>query len=440
MKLFFAIFILFLLNNCSFDNKTGIWNDEGVKRAEKVPNKTLKKFKSINTSNNNLLKEILPDKNLKFILNPPIKNLEWTDVYYDKSNNFDHFSYSDQKTLVTKSRKISRYELSPKILFEENTLFLTDIKGNLIIYSIDKNSILRFNFYKKKYKKIKKKLNFIIENNIIYISDNLGYVYAFDYYKNSLQWAKYYKIPFRSNLKIYQNKLITSDQNNNLYFIDKFNGDIIKLLPTEETLVKKSFRNNISINNKSFLFLNTYGSLYSIDNKTLKMNWFLNLNRSINLGLSNLFSGNEIVNHKDKIYISSNDSTYIIDSFNGKIISKKNFSSYIKPILYNNIYISVTKNNFLVTMDSTNGELIYYINLNEKILNIFKEPDIKARNVFIANNKLHIFLNNSYVLNFDINGNFLDKIKLPAKILSDPIFVNNAMLFVDKKRKLIVVN
>ena len=440
MKLFFAIFILFLLNNCSFDNKTGIWNDEGVKRAEKVPNKTLKKFKSINTSNNNLLKEILPDKNLKFILNPPIKNLEWTDVYYDKSNNFDHFSYSDQKTLVTKSRKISRYELSPKILFEENTLFLTDIKGNLIIYSIDKNSILRFNFYKKKYKKIKKKLNFIIENNIIYISDNLGYVYAFDYYKNSLQWAKYYKIPFRSNLKIYQNKLITSDQNNNLYFIDKFNGDIIKLLPTEETLVKKSFRNNISINSKSFLFLNTYGSLYSIDNKTLKMNWFLNLNRSINLGLSNLFSGNEIVNHKDKIYISSNESTYIIDSSNGKIISKKNFSSYIKPILYNNIYISVTKNNFLVTMDSTNGELIYYINLNEKILNIFKEPDIKARNVFIANNKLHIFLNNSYVLNFDINGNFLDKIKLPAKIVSDPIFVNNAMLFVDKKRKLIVVN
>ena len=91
-------------------------------------------------------------------------------------------------------------------------------------------------------------------------------------------------------------------------------------------------------------------------------------------------------------------------------------------------------------MDSTNGELIYYINLNEKILNIFKEPDIKARNVFIANNKVHIFLNNSYVLNFDINGNFLDKIELPAKIVSDPIFVNNVMLFVDKKRKLIVVN
>ena len=440
MKLFFAIFILFLLNNCSFDNKTGIWNDEGTKRAEKALNKTPKKFKSIYTSNNNLLKEILPNKNLKFILNPPIKNLEWTDVYYDESNNFDHFSYSDQKTLITKSRKISRYELSPKILFKKKTLFLTDIKGNLIIYSVDKNSILKFNFYKNKYKKIKKKLNFIIENNIIYISDNLGYVYAFDHNKNSLKWAKYYKIPFRSNLKIFQNKLITSDQNNNLYFFDKLNGDIIKLIPTEEILIKKNFRNNISINSESFLFLNTYGSLYSIDNKTLKMNWFLNLNRSIDLGPSNLFSGNEIVNHKDKIYISSNENTYIIENSNGNILSKKNFSSFIKPILYNNFYTSVTKDNFLVTMDSRNGELIYYINLNEKILNTFKEPDIKARNIFIANSKIHIFLNNSYILKFDINGNFLDKIKLPSKIVSDPIFVNSTILFIDKKRKLIVIN
>ena len=91
-------------------------------------------------------------------------------------------------------------------------------------------------------------------------------------------------------------------------------------------------------------------------------------------------------------------------------------------------------------MDSRNGELIYYINLNEKILNTFKEPDVKARNIFIANSKIHIFLNNSYILKFDINGNFLDKIKLPSKIVSDPIFVNSTILFIDKKRKLIVIN
>ena len=38
-----------------------------------------------------------------------------------------------------------------------------------------KKNINKFNFYKKKYKKIKKNLNLIVENNIIYVSDNLGF-------------------------------------------------------------------------------------------------------------------------------------------------------------------------------------------------------------------------------------------------------------------------
>ena len=75
---------------------------------------------------------------------------------------------------------------------------------------------------------------------MVYISDNLGYIYAFNYKKNILDWAKYYKIPFRSNLKISQNKLVASDQNNNIYFLNKENGNILKFIPTEETILKKN--------------------------------------------------------------------------------------------------------------------------------------------------------------------------------------------------------
>ena len=68
-------------------------------------------------------------------------------------------------------------------------------------------------------------------------------------------WAKNYKVPFRSNLKIIDDKLIASNQNNNLYFFDKNNGEVIKFIPTEETTVKNQFVNNLSITDeKNFIF------------------------------------------------------------------------------------------------------------------------------------------------------------------------------------------
>ena len=65
-----------------------------------------------------------------------------------------------------------------------------------------------------------------------------------------------------------------SNQNNNLFFFDLNSGNQITQIPTEDTLVKNKFINNISLNKINTLFLNTYGSLYAIDNKNIKINWF----------------------------------------------------------------------------------------------------------------------------------------------------------------------
>ena len=74
-----------------------------------------------------------------------------------------------------------------------------------------------------------------------------------------------------------------SDKKNQYDFFDKNNGDILKLIPTEETNVKNQFRNNISTSLKQTFFLNTYGSLYAVNNQTMKISWFINLNQSNNL-------------------------------------------------------------------------------------------------------------------------------------------------------------
>ena len=178
---------------------------------------------------------------------------------------------------------------------------------------------------------------------------------------------------------MFENKLIASDQNNNLYFLDKKNGNIIKLFPTEETIVKNQFVNNLSISDEILLFLNTYGSIYSIDLNSMKMKWFLNLNKSFDVNPSNLFLSTEVINNGELAIISSNNETFAVNADNGAIVFKKNFSPDIKPIIHKNYLFLITNKSFLVAIDLNNGKIIYSYDLNQKVADFL---DTKKKNIF----------------------------------------------------------
>ena len=441
MKLFYALVILIIFTNCSFDNKTGIWKNENI--ISKETNDIFSEFEELSTLNNSFDEIIKKSDDFIFNISPSFINYEWKDIFYDKSNNFKNFKYKDLNKLSYKSKKITKYKIDKYLLYEDENIISTDIKGNIIIFSLkNKKLSSKFNFFKNKYKKVKKKLNIIVNKNIIYVTDNIGYIYSFDYKKNKILWAKNIKIPFRSNLKIFNNKLIAADQNNHLYFIDTKSGDILKVIPTEETLIKNKFINNLSLDNKTSYFLNTYGSLYSIDISSLKINWVFNLNKSLDLNPSNLFIGSQLINDNNKIIITTNNMTYILDALTGRFISKKNFSSNLKPILVNNYLITVTKKNLLVMMNVNNGKIIYSYNINQKIselLNI-KKKKVSFKDIFLVNDNIFIFLDNSYLLKFNIYGDLNVVSKLPAKLNSQPIFINQTIIYSNFNNKISIID
>ena len=92
----------------------------------------------------------------------------------------------------------------------------------------------------------------IIEDNVVYTADNIGYLYAYSI-KTKTNMGKNYKIPFRSNLKILKNVIIASNQDND-YFFSKNDGSLINKIPTEQTVVKNQFVNNISTNGADTVF------------------------------------------------------------------------------------------------------------------------------------------------------------------------------------------
>ena len=440
MKLFITLIILFLFSNCSFDDKTGIWKNENViKKDEEGP---YRDFKNIFDSKIVFEKTINLDKSLVFNLSPVIKNNQWLDPFYSNSNNTLNYKYNNNFQLIFKSKKLTNYSPSKNILYQDKKVILNDIRGNIIVYSIKKKKIIsKFNFYKKRYKGLQKKLNFLIHKKIIYVSDNLGYIYAFDYQFNSLLWAKNFNIPFKSNLKIYKNMIISANHKNNIFFINKDNGEIIKSIPTEETNVTNQFVNNFSIKNSDLFFLNSFGSLYSIDLNLKRINWFLNLNQSLDLTTNNLFNGNQIINFKNRIAVSSDKFSYLIDSQIGNILNNKNYLSNLNPIFNNEYIFLVTKNNFLVATNLDDGKILYSYNIKtqlSKFLNIRKKLEIN--NFFLVNNKIFIFLNNKYVALFNIKGQIEEINKLPSKIKTNPIFIDGSIIYLNNKNKLEIID
>ncbi len=216
MRTIFFFIILIFFQSCSFDNKSGIWqtSSDAVKK-----NDQFKDFKTLSSQTEPFTEIVNIKSNFEFKVKDQIENKYWKDEFFQQNNNFSNFRYKNLKSLKLKSKKITNGEINTRILYDGDKFIINDKKGNIIIFSASENRILtKFNFYKKKYKKVKKLLNLIIDKNIIYVSDNIGYLYAYDYLEQKLLWAKNYKVPFKSNLKISKNKLIAANQNNNLFF------------------------------------------------------------------------------------------------------------------------------------------------------------------------------------------------------------------------------
>ena len=440
MKIFLTSILLIILSSCSFDNKTGIWKNSNEVNSKKE--ERFKDFETLYTETKSFDSLIEPKNNLEIILDPIQLNLKWTDEYYKDSNNLDNFNYKDLNELIFKSKKLSRHKIKNRLLYDNQKVIISDDKGNIIVYSIeDQKIILKYNFYKKKFKKIKKNLNTIVEKNIIYIGDNFGYLYALDYVNNKLLWAKNYKIPFRSNFKIKGNKLLISDINNSLYFVNKANGEKLRVIPTEETIVKNDFVNSLVSSQDSLFYLNTYGSLYSIDDKG-RIKWFINLNRSLDINPSNLFYSNPIVLHQDRLFVSTDLYLYILNSNNGSTLFKIAITSLLKPIISGKNLFLITKDNLLVCINLNNGEIVYSVDINQNIADFLdtKKKSVNIKSLAIINNDLFLFLNNSYLVRFSSSGKIKNINKLPSKLGSFPTFINESIIYLNNRNKLAIIN
>ncbi len=85
---------------------------------------------------------------------------------------------------------------------------------------------------------------------------------------------------------------------------------------------------------------------------------------------------------------------------------------------------------------------MYSTDISQNIANFLdtKKKSIDIKSLAIANNDLYLFLNNSYLVKFSINGKIKDIHKLPPKLKSFPIFINDSIVYLNDKNKLKIFN
>ena len=144
-RLIFFLFSLLIFTNCSFDNKTGIWKnaEDIVEKKEQIKSEELI---DIFVENKVFYEEKKNNNNIKINIESDFKNSNWSDEFFNLSNNIPNINYKNNKILVSKILSISKLNNS------KDRLIRPLIHNQKIIFSNNKGVIFVFSL--KTYKKV----------------------------------------------------------------------------------------------------------------------------------------------------------------------------------------------------------------------------------------------------------------------------------------------
>ncbi len=439
MKKYIIILISTLfLSCCSFDNKSGIWKGD----QEEVKTKSLKKnLKSITTSKSENIDLITKSNKNFFKLSKIKKTLSWEYPHLNLKNFYANLYFNENLNFFS-TKKLSNKKLEKEILYKNQKLIFRDIKGTIYVYSLSDNSIKKFNFYKKKYKNFKLKTFVALSDSSIYVADNMGYAYCLELESASLKWAKFYEIPFMSNIKIDDKKIFLTNENNDIFVLNKFNGEKQWNFTTDNSIFKSDYLNNLSIFGTNLLLLNTNGSAYSINYSNRQLNWILNFKDFLSTKTSNIFKGKHLIIQKNNVLISSERFVSLHNINSGVKYWELKIDNYLNPIFSQDLIFLVDKKYNLISIDKSSGHLVWKMNFSQIIgdqaLSEIKKKRIgKINDLKLINDKLFLLTSKAKLIKIDpISGKILSYVNLPSDINSEVIFVEGKMIYIDKKNRL----
>ena len=448
IKNFFLIFPLLslLLFNCSFDSKSGIWSEgekekERISELEKKQKQIVEKRKIL--SSENIYSE---EKNLnkKIILTKAKRNSSWLMAGLNHQNNLGNiYLPSIEKKFLKKKVGKNKFDLSknifPPLIYKDN-IILSDDKGTIFLVDSRGKILWKTNIYKKVYKKIYKNLNFSINKNLIYVADNIGFIYSIDLNTGKPIWIKNHGVPFKSFTKVFKNNIFLINQDNRLLCFSTKDGSIVWDLRTVKSFIKSYFFLHPAVSkNEDIVSLNSSGDLFKINGENGRVYWSVNVAESLFTHATDFFKSSAIVISENEVIFSTASKFFSYNLENGNRNWEKNLGTTGSPILDGPNIFFITDNGYFVIMERSSGEIISSTN----ILKVLKK---KRRNTSITgyilgSEKIYaVTLNGYLIVSSAISGKVEYYKNIGDRITVAPIISNGKLYILSESSRIIGFN
>ena len=433
------LLIFFLtLNNCSFDNKSGLWSGKEKIAINKKEYKIIKLYKNEDIINSEV------NKNLKITFKKQAQNKQ--ELF---SNNIELFNLIPHMVFEGNVKTISKYKFSkikkynltePDLIISNDFLIFYDKNGSILKFNKNTNLLWSTNIYSKKEKKNITSISFAVSNKKVFLADNLGKYYSLDLETGKLLWSKTATAPFNSQIKIKNKKLFIADLNNVLWCFLESSGEVVWNVKTQSSLMNTKKKLSIVISDNSVIFANSIGDVTKVDINTGNFIWQTPTQNTLLKSSTNFLKTSDLVMLGENIFFSNNKNQFFSLNSNLGIFNwKQNVNSYIRPIVIDNLIFTVSIEGFLVVINLDSGE----IERATYILSNFKKKirdQISFEGLIIASNKAFITTDTGHVIVCSIsNGQVEQSFRIAKSSLSKP-FINNNNLYIIKNDSIVVLN
>ena len=428
-----AVLILsfFLVNNCSFNENSGIWKDkqkalEDQKNIEKV-----------------FLDKELVTSEFNQELEIDLANIKTNNKITDNKNNFGSQNYEGLFNKVG-NYKFSKLEnvnqLNFKPIFLDNGLIFFDKKGSIIRFDNSQKILWKKNYYSKTEKKLKPQLNFKLSDKDLLVVDSIAKYYSINIDSGEINWSKNSTYPFNSEIKKYKDKFFVVDYENTLrcYYVE--DGSECWNLQTEDSFTISNSKFSLIIIEDMVIFNNSIGDITAVDIETGMITWQLPTQSSSIINETYNFKISKLVSDNKSIYFSNNKNEfYSIDVKTGVTNWINDINSNLTPIIIGNLLFTVSNNGYLYVIEKDKGNIIritdLYINYKIK-----KRKNINPVGFAIGNSKLFLTNTDGNMIFVDLRlGNITGIEKVTGNLTSKP-FIFNQNLFVIRNGSIVQYN